>query len=240
MVVGWAERGFDLLRKAVAGGLVVVAVTFAVGPSVGVDLARAEPEVFTYRASNGVQHFTNVPSDRRFRAFSPPPRGLVLASATQRRDGGPQPIPSRASDPELLALIEETADRFGLDPALIHAMVRAESGFDSEAVSAAGAGGLMQLMPETARAVGVEDVFHPASNLAGGATYLRRMLDRFDGDLELALAAYNAGPSAVDEHGGIPPFAETQQYLGRVMRFRQEYIDQAYRRPETVAALPRR
>ena len=239
MVVGWAEGGFRSLRGAIATA-VMVALGVLSAPAGGVGIARGEPEVFSYRAPNGVQHFTNVPSDRRFRAFVPPPRGLVLPSVEQGRRGAPEPIPSKASDPELLALIDDTAERFNLDPALIHAVVRAESGFDSEAVSAAGAGGLMQLMPETARALGVEDVFHPASNLEGGATYLRRMLDRFEGDLTLALAAYNAGPTAVEEHGGIPPFAETQRYLGRVMRFRQEYIEQAYRRPETVAVLPRR
>ena len=126
-------------------------------------------------------------------------------------------------------MISETAYRFDLEPALMHAVVRAESGYDPNAVSRAGARGLMQLMPETALEVGVRDVFHPQDNLEGGASYLRGLIDRYSGDVHLALAAYNAGPGAVDSHGGVPPYAETQEYLRRVFRFRQEYLHDALR-----------
>lgn len=113
-------------------------------------------------------------------------------------------------------LIAQAASRYGLDPRLIHAVVQAESGYNPRAVSRAGARGLMQLMPETWQALGVTDPFDPAQNLNAGARYLRSMLDRF-GTLELALAAYNAGPGAVQRHGGIPPYRETQAYVARIL-----------------------
>ncbi|MGQ9556452.1 MAG: lytic transglycosylase domain-containing protein [Desulfurispora sp.] len=120
-------------------------------------------------------------------------------------------------------LFQEAAARYDLDPALLKAVARAESSFDPQAVSPAGAAGLMQLMPATARALGVTDVFDPRQNILAGARYLRQLLDRFAGDLPLALAAYNAGPGAVERHGGIPPYRETRQYVSRVLKFCQLY-----------------
>lgn len=115
-------------------------------------------------------------------------------------------------------LVDDSAERYDVDPKLVHAVIRAESGYNPRAVSSKGARGLMQLMPQTARELGVADSFDPAANIAGGTRYLRSLLDRFQGSLELALAGYNAGPEAVRRFGGIPPFAETRKYVERVLR----------------------
>jgi Rod binding domain-containing protein len=114
--------------------------------------------------------------------------------------------------------IRRAARRHRLDPALILAVIRNESNGRPEAVSEAGAKGLMQLMDTTATDLGVENTFDPSQNIEAGSRYLRQMLDRYEGDPELALAAYNAGPAAVDEHGGVPPFRETQEYVARVLQ----------------------
>jgi len=139
------------------------------------------------------------------------------ASSGSSRSGSAQP--SRRS---FEALVQQAAERQGLDPALLHAVIRAESDYNPNSVSHAGAMGLMQIMPPTARAYGVTDPFDPAQNLEAGARELRGYLDRFP-NVELALAAYNAGPANVRKYGGIPPFPETQAYVPRVLEYwRQE------------------
>jgi soluble lytic murein transglycosylase-like protein len=119
-------------------------------------------------------------------------------------------------------LIDRTARSRGVSPALVKAVIAAESAFDSRAVSVKGAQGLMQLMPATAASLGVSNAFEPAQNVGGGAHYLRLMIDRY-GDLGRALAAYNAGPSAVDRYGGIPPYRETRAYVERVLTYYRRY-----------------
>ncbi len=114
-------------------------------------------------------------------------------------------------------IIRHYAAHYRVDPNLVHAVIMVESCFDRLAVSRVGAQGLMQLMPGTAREVGVDDAFNARQNIRGGITYLARMLERFNHDTRLALAAYNAGPGAVQRHGGIPPYTETQNYVKRVL-----------------------
>lgn len=117
---------------------------------------------------------------------------------------------------EMKGLVDSAAKANNVDPALLDSLVQTESSYDPAARSRAGAMGLSQLMPDTARSMGVANPFDPAQNLHGGAKYLRGLLDRF-GDLPKAVAAYNAGPGAVERHGGIPPYAETQAYVRKVL-----------------------
>lgn len=123
-------------------------------------------------------------------------------------------------------LIREAAERHRLEYALVKAMIQAESDFDPRAVSPKGACGLMQLMPATARRHGVRNVFLPRENVEGGCRYLRWLLDRYDGNVSLAVAAYNAGEARVDAAGGVPRIAETREYLDRVLRYRVGYLGQ--------------
>ncbi len=212
----------------------------------------AAAETFFFRDRAGVTHFTNVPTDRRYKVlqvarstFSQVIFTPGSARADRPRGGGlislSTSAPARAAQasPEIQALIDEAAQRYAVEPALVHAVVRAESAFDHLAVSKAGAMGLMQLMPGTAELVGVRDAFHPQENVDGGVYYLRRMLDRFGNNVPLALAAYNAGPGAVESHGGVPPYAETREYLQRVFRYRQEYLRKTLDRGRLALAAAR-
>ncbi|HSP33838.1 MAG TPA: lytic transglycosylase domain-containing protein [Thermoanaerobaculia bacterium] len=122
-----------------------------------------------------------------------------------------QPLP-----PYISAIIADAARAHGLDPRLVAAVANRESGWDAKAVSSVGASGLMQLMPQTARFLGVVDVFDARQNVFAGAHYLRTLLDAFNGDLDLALAAYNAGPGAVQKYNGVPPYRETRAYVAAV------------------------
>ena len=119
--------------------------------------------------------------------------------------------------------IDDAVQQYAIEPALLRAMIHAESGFQPRARSPKGAIGLMQLMPGTARQMGVADALVPYANVQGGAKYLAWLLARFNGDLPLAIAAYNAGPEAVRKYAGIPPYAETQVYVQRVQILRQRY-----------------
>jgi soluble lytic murein transglycosylase-like protein len=175
-------------------------------------LAMAAPplraEVFAYVSERGSLVLSNLDGDRQ--------RGTVLVAATV--DGQPpgaaqswyRALPYRDE-------VEQAAREFGLDASLLHAVIGVESGHSAAAVSAKGAIGLMQLMPPTARRFGVADAYDPLQNIRGGARYLRYLLDLFGGDVELALAAYNAGENAVLRHGRrVPPFRETIEYVRKV------------------------
>jgi hypothetical protein len=125
--------------------------------------------------------------------------------------------------PPYLEHIMQAAEAYEVDPALIRAVIVAESSYNPQAVSNRGAQGLMQLMPSTAKSLGVENSFDPAMNIDGGARYLRQLLDRFDGDVRLALAAYNAGSRYVRKYRGVPPFKATRRYIKKVLKYQQKF-----------------
>jgi soluble lytic murein transglycosylase-like protein len=137
--------------------------------------------------------------------------------------GAPAKVAAPVPPAQIDALVEQNAATWQVDPALIKAVIANESGFNANATSNVGAQGLMQLMPETAASLGVRDAYDPAQNVAGGARYLRGLLDRFHGDKRLAVAAYNAGPGAVEKYGDVPPYAETRNYVQNVLASFDKY-----------------
>jgi len=153
------------------------------------------------------------------KGFSQLLRQVVKNGAPAAKPCPPPATPASGRDTPKVrytGLVAEAARDQQLDPALLSAVIQQESGYDPHAVSSAGAMGLMQLMPDTARSLGIRDPFDPQQNIRGGAQLLRQLLDRYGGNLDFALAAYNAGPAAVDKYGGVPPFAETQAYVRNV------------------------
>ena len=165
----------------------------------------ASADIYEYVDENGVHHFTNVAPDSRYR--------LIIK----------EKVRANRKFSEFDPIIHRASKRYGLDSHLVKALVRAESDFDSQAVSYKGALGLMQLMPYTARNLGVFDPLNPQQNIVGGIRYLRQLLARFDGNIPLALAAYNAGPEQVNRYNGIPPFEETRSFVDRVLKFYRQY-----------------
>ena len=148
--------------------------------------------------------------------------GALLNSAIENTGNNTAKSTSIPENPAMLNLIESQASKNGVDPNLAKALVSAESGFNPNAVSKVGAQGLMQLMPQTADGLGVDNPFDPAQNVDGGTRYLKSLMDKYH-DLPKAVAAYNAGPGAVDKYNGIPPYAETQAYTKRVIGLYERY-----------------
>jgi soluble lytic murein transglycosylase len=168
----------------------------------------AQADIYKYVDANGVVHFTNTPTSNQYKLY-----------LKERRS----PVSGTVSSGTIGPIISRQAAAFRLDEALVRAVIKAESGYNPRAVSKKGALGLMQLMPDTARLLKVRDPLDAEENVRGGSRYLRLMLDEFNGNLDLALAAYNAGPNAVRRHGGIPPYEETRTYVDRVKTYMQHY-----------------
>jgi len=179
--------------------------------------APARADIYAFTDRTGVIHYSNVPVDPRYeRVISEPPAEAVPAVPTANWH-------SRVA--AYSDLIDEAARRAKLSPALLRAVIAVESAFDPQAVSPKGAQGLMQLRPATAQRYGVRRPFDPRDNLQGGASYIRDLLKRYGNDLELALAAYNAGEDAVDRYGRtIPPFPETRAYVPAVLKFYRRFL----------------
>jgi soluble lytic murein transglycosylase-like protein len=150
----------------------------------------------------------------------------VLGQATAAAAPAATPTATPTTPSSLDGAISDAGARYGVDPNLLRALIAQESGFDPNATSAAGAQGLTQLMPSTAASLGVTNPYDPVQSIDGGAQYLRTQLDRFGGDVSKALAAYNAGPGAVERFGGVPPYAETQRYVQQVLGRYQAYRGQ--------------
>jgi soluble lytic murein transglycosylase-like protein len=165
-------------------------------------------DIYKYIDSKGVVHYTNTPTSSDF---------VLYIRETPAR------IKSRNLFQTYDAIIQKAQEKYGIEFFLIKAVIHAESGFNPQAVSKKGAKGLMQIMPENYKALSVSDPFDPSQNIMGGTRYLKKLLKRYENKLPLALAAYNAGPEAVDKYKQIPPFRETQDYVQKVMTLYSRY-----------------
>ncbi len=170
----------------------------------------AYADIYKYIDKEGVIHFTNVPTNPSYDY-------RVFIKDNQKQTSKPRLslYSSNAYD----HMITEASKKHGVSFPLLKAVIKAESDFDPNAVSSAGALGLMQIMPENVKAFNMKDPFDPGENILAGTRYFKKLLERFDGKLDLALAAYNAGPGTVDSCKGIPPYKETEDYIERVMKY---------------------
>ena len=212
-------------KPAAAFCSVVAAVAcLAAGP--------AHADIYGFVDERGVAHFSNTPLDHRYYLFkrerkddAAPGSKLVVTNVPYSRPRRAIQV-NPAHRNEFGSMVSLTAKLHGLDPALLHAVVTVESGYNPKALSRRGAAGLMQLMPATAKRYAVNDIWDPRQNLYGGARYLRDLLALFNNNLSLALAAYNAGEGAVIQHGNrIPPYTETRTYVPQVLQHYKLYAD---------------
>ncbi|MFA5902444.1 MAG: lytic transglycosylase domain-containing protein [Desulfobacula sp.] len=170
----------------------------------------AAADIYMYVDKKGVVNFTNVPTSAKYQLF------VKELPARMRRN---------FSTTEYDHIIRKATETYDVDFSLIKAVIEAESGFDPEAVSKKGAKGLMQIMPGNFQYLSVQDPFNPSQNIMGGVKYLQELLRRYENKLPLVLAAYNAGPEAVDQFRQIPPYEETQNYVKKVMKLYKQYKD---------------
>jgi soluble lytic murein transglycosylase-like protein len=190
------------MSRSLAARVGVGAVVLLLGTS-----ATAHAQIYSWREADGVLVVSDRPRASDVTALAVRGAPAIRATRVAPSSGGRY----------FADIIQQESARHGVRPELVRAVVQVESAFDPSARSAKGTMGLMQLMPGTAAELNVADPFDPEQNIRGGVTYLRRLLDRFDGNEELALAAYNAGPGTVPRHGNqVPPFAETRNYLAKV------------------------
>ena len=175
--------------------------------------------IYVYKEKSGSIRFSNKPPPEGTRADVFTAKGAkysTIGGLIRRGDG--KLFPNHYS-----TLIDGAAQEHGVDPSLVRAVIHTESAFNPRAVSPKGARGLMQLMPQTARLLGVMNSFDPLQNISGGTRHLALLIKRYDGNLRFALAAYNAGEGAVEQYGGIPPYRETQEYVRRVLALMTRY-----------------
>lgn len=196
----------------------LLAVTILFVP--GLCLQPVWANIYSYTADDGTLNLCNAPTDNRYSVLvSEPDEEKVTATATGIKDSF-----NLANKILYDRMVEEVAQTYGLESALLHAVISVESRYKPQAVSKKGAAGLMQLMPSIAKRYGVVDPLDPVQNLHGGAKYLRYLLKKFKNNRSLALAAYNAGESAVAKYGNrIPPYRETTNYVPRVLGFYRKY-----------------
>lgn len=187
---------------------VIILAAYTLILFVSAPLALAD--IYRYIDENGVMHFTNAPtsSNNEFKLF-----------IRERSKSAPSWNYSEKYD----HLITDASERFGVSFSLLKAIIKAESDFNAQAVSKKGAMGLMQIMPQNFKLLGLKDPFNPTQNINAGARYFKQLYERFNGKLALTLAAYNAGPTAVDRYKTIPPYEETEEYVKRVLKYYYSY-----------------
>jgi hypothetical protein len=175
-------------------------------------VSTAYSDVYKYTDDNGVTCYTDAPFVKK------PEKIIKEKEVVEKQGSGKNETASQSSSPEDYgSYVQSVASKYEIEPELIHAVIKTESNGNHRAVSRKGAMGLMQLMPSTASDMNVTNPFNPLENIEGGTKYLKSLLEKFNGDLTLALAAYNAGPKTVEKYGSVPPISETQRYVNKVI-----------------------
>ncbi len=212
------------LRPNTRGAMCSVPAVVMTALACAMPLTAAADTIYSYTDADGVVHFTSKPGAPNAKLYlrseprNPAPGGVrpgVIPFSPQDRDLSRY---SRYDEP-----IRQAATLYQIPEALVRAVIKVESDYDPRAVSYAGARGLMQLMPETAERLGVRDIGDPRENIFGGVRYLRLLANMFNGDLDYTVAAYNAGENAVIQHGGVPPYAQTRDYVVKVTKYYRRY-----------------